>query len=336
MNDQSELIRTDRMIDGEAGRLFLGQVVRNDGDGSGKPLLLIHGARVPGVPSFDLPVPGGSLAGDLAGAGFTVFIGDLRGYGYSDRLDAMHEDPAASKPLVRVRDAARDIGAMVAWITAATGHERVSLLGWATGGMWCGYFASTRPEAVDSLVLYNALYRSPDHPTLGHGSSLEAPEHPGRFAATAYGGYRFNAASSLLGAWDTSIPTNNPDDWRDPAIAASYVEQALASDETAEERDPPTFRAPAGALQDSFYQATGRQLYDASLIECPTLVIAGERDFWSQPVDRDEFSRHFRRESDLRVHVVENGTHFMHLDRPEAGRAEFLREVLDFLGESSV
>lgn len=332
MQNQDRITRTDRMIDGEAGRLFLRRVASNDGDGSGKPLLLIHGARVPGVPSFDLPVPGGSLAADLAGAGFTVFIGDLRGYGYSDRPDAMRDDPALSAPLVRVRDAARDIGAMVDWITGATGYERVNLLGWATGGMWCGSFASTRPEIVERLALYNALYRSPDHPSLGHGSGLENPEHPGRFAASAFGGYRLNAASSLLGAWDASIPADDPESWRDPAIAASYVEQALLSDSSAEERDPPSFRAPTGALEDSFYQACGRQLYDASLIECPTLVIAGERDFWSQSIDRDEFARHYNRDLELCVHVVPDGTHFMHLDRPQSGRDEFLRVVLDFLG----
>jgi hypothetical protein len=31
-----------------------------------EPLLLIHGARVPGIASFDLDVPNGSLAADLA------------------------------------------------------------------------------------------------------------------------------------------------------------------------------------------------------------------------------------------------------------------------------
>ncbi|CAN5754570.1 alpha/beta fold hydrolase [soil metagenome] len=331
MQDHDQQVRTDEMIDGESGWLFLRRVEKSGSDGTGRPILLIHGARVPGVPSFDLPVQGGSLAADLAGAGFSVFIGDLRGYGYSDRPAAMFEDPASSKPLVRVRDAARDIGAMVAWISGATGHSRVTLLGWATGGMWCGYFASTRPEAVERLVLYNALYRSPDHPSLGHGSGLEDPEHPGRFAARASGGYRVNAASSLLGAWDSSIPTENVSDWRDPGVAESYIREALRSDRTAEEREPPGFRAPIGALEDSFYQAIGRQLYDASLIERPTLIIAGERDFWSQPVDRDEFSRHFNRDGELHVHVVPNGTHFMHLDRPQAGRAEFLRVILDFL-----
>jgi hypothetical protein len=38
-------------------------------------------------------------------------------------------------------------------------------------------------------------------------------------------------------------------------------------------------RSANGALEDSFYQAIRRQLWDASLIQLPTLVIASERDF---------------------------------------------------------
>jgi pimeloyl-ACP methyl ester carboxylesterase len=261
-----------------------------------------------------------------------VFIGDLRGYGYSDRMAEMLQDPSDTRPLVRVRAASRDIDAMVNWIVDHTGQKQVSLLGWATGGMWCGYFAAARPEAVERLVLYNSLYRSPDHPTLGAGSGLEDAANPGQFDRRGYGGYRFNAAASLLGAWDSSIPAVEPDAWRDPAVAASYVEEALRSDATSIERDPPSFRAPTGALEDSFYQATGRQLYDASLIECPTLVIAGARDFWSQAVDRDELIKHLCHASEVRVHVVPQGTHFMHLDRPGAGRDEFLHVVSEFLG----
>jgi alpha-beta hydrolase superfamily lysophospholipase len=49
------------------------------------PILLVHGARAPGVASFDLPVPGGSLATDLADRGFFVYVMDVRGYGQSTR-----------------------------------------------------------------------------------------------------------------------------------------------------------------------------------------------------------------------------------------------------------
>jgi pimeloyl-ACP methyl ester carboxylesterase len=43
----------------------------------GRPILLIHGARVPGLASFDLDVPRGSLAADLARRGFDVLSKEL-------------------------------------------------------------------------------------------------------------------------------------------------------------------------------------------------------------------------------------------------------------------
>ncbi|WP_440530136.1 alpha/beta hydrolase, partial [Serratia ureilytica] len=84
----------------------------------GKPVLLIHGARVPGLASFDLPVKGGSLAADLALAGFRVYILDLRGYGLSSRPAAMDSPPNQSAPLIRTADAITDIDRAVQAIQA--------------------------------------------------------------------------------------------------------------------------------------------------------------------------------------------------------------------------
>jgi pimeloyl-ACP methyl ester carboxylesterase len=50
-------------------------------------------------------------------------------------------------------------------------------------------------------------------------------------------------------------------------------------------------RAPNGVLEDSFYQATGRPLWNASSIYVPTLVIAGAYDTWSFPEDREGLMR---------------------------------------------
>ena len=44
--------------------------VRANRRGACDPILLVHGARVPGAASFDLPVAGGSLAVDLVEKGF--------------------------------------------------------------------------------------------------------------------------------------------------------------------------------------------------------------------------------------------------------------------------
>ena len=125
--------RTDRYIvlaDGE--QLHVREVrLKSEGKIPQPPVLLIHGARVPGLASFDLPVKGGSLAADLAFAGFRVYILDLRGYGLSSRPAAMNSPPDQSAPLIRTADAVADIAHAVQAIQAWSGAPRVNLLGWA-------------------------------------------------------------------------------------------------------------------------------------------------------------------------------------------------------------
>ncbi|BCT93155.1 hypothetical protein LYSHEL_21780 [Lysobacter helvus] len=112
-----------------------------------EPLILVHGARVPGIASFDLKVPGGSLAEELARrTGRVVYVMDARGYGGSDRPAAMSRPPKESLPLSRAYEVVRDIDAVVAAARERQGTDTVALFGWASGGMWAGYYASLHPE----------------------------------------------------------------------------------------------------------------------------------------------------------------------------------------------
>ena len=90
------------------------------------------------------------------------------------------------------------------------------------------------------------------------------------------------------------------------------------------------FRSPNGALEDSFYLATGRQLWDASFIYVPTLVLASELDFWSRPADHDKLKQDLVHAPMAKVVVIPNATHFVHLDRPEHGRHLLLNEIVSF------
>lgn len=325
------LQREDTTVQGESGiSLFVRRVVparRN-----GIPVLLVHGARVPGLASFDLPVPGGSLAGDLALAGHDVYIMDARGYGASTRMPAMSAPPADAPPLGRSDEIVRDILAVVNWIHARAGARPV-VLGWATGGHWAGHCASMYSDHLSGLIMLNSLYGGTDtHPSLGRGSDLEDSSKPGRFRAD-YGAYRLSTAASLLPAWDRSIPSSDKNAWRSPEVADAYVAAAMASDPTSGSRTPPSFRAPSGAMEDSFYLATGRQLWDASLIRVPTLVIRSENDFWSRPEDVTRLAAHLVHARSRAV-TLPGATHFVHLDRPERGRAQLLKEVLTFIEET--
>ena len=119
--------------------------------------------------------------------------------------------------------------------------------------------------------------------------------------------------------------------WRDPAVAAAFVREALASDPTSATRNPPSFRSPSGAFADTFEVAGGRQAWDAGLIQCRTLVIAGERDFWSRAEDRDRLKAHLVHAGEVQVVTIPNATHHVHLDRPDRGRQAFIDALVGFL-----
>lgn len=329
-----EVRRTDHRIAGEPGiELFVREVrAAEPGGGAAPPVLLLHGARVPSVASFDLPVEGYSLAADLARGGFVAYLLDLRGYGGSTRPPEMSEPREAHPPLVRSDVAVRDVGAAVEWIREREGVAAVALLGWATGGHWAGHYATLFPERVRHLILHNTLYAGSDrHPRLGPASGLEDPERPGRPDRAGLGAYRLSTAASLFGAWDESIPVADKEVWRDARVAAAYAAAALASDPTSSARNPPSFRAPSGALEDSYYLASGRRLWDASLVRSPTLVLRSGADFWSREEDLRLLEAHLDHAARVRAVTLAGATHFVHLDRPERGRSRFLAEVVGFL-----
>ena len=331
LKTSEQVVREDRVVRGEAGNLGVREV-RQDRSVRGRPVLLLHGARVPGVASFDLPVPGGSLAADLARHGHRVFIVDARGYGTSDRPAALEEPPSANPPAVTGEQVVRDIAAVVDWLRATTGRHRVDLFGWATGGHWAAWYASEHPDRVEHLVVHNSLYGALDgHPVLGRGTDLEDPARPGHFDDARHGAYRTATGPGLLVGWDASIPVADESEWRDPRVAAAYVEHALASDPTSADREPPGFRVPTGALKDSFHLATGRRLWHAGTITARTLVLRAELDSWSREGDPTTLVEDLVRAQDVRAVRLDGATHFVHLDRPGRGRDRLLDEVLGWL-----
>jgi len=225
-----------------------------------EPLILVHGARVPGLGSFDLAVPGGSLAFDLAEqTGRTVYVMDVRGYGGSDRPPAMEQPASANPPQARAFEVSRDIAAVVTDAQRRTHSRSVALLGW--------------------------------------------------------------------------LPADDKTTWRDPAVAAAYQKAALESDPSSGTHQPPAFRAPLGAIEDSFYQASGRRLFDASSITAHVLLVRSDRDFWSRPEDVQAFAHDATHAASVRILTLPNATHFVHLDRAEHGRDRLLNEIVAFLAD---
>jgi pimeloyl-ACP methyl ester carboxylesterase len=332
---QPQLHREDLFAPSDSGIRLHVREVRANSMNFCDAILLVHGARVPGVASFDLPVPGGSLAADLAQRGFCVYIIDIRGYGDSTRPSEMEQPPQDHPPLVRSVEAVHDIDAAVDLIRKRTNTARVALFGWATGGQWAGYYATLHGDKLSHLILLNALYGADaPHPLMGHGSDMEDPLHPGMLNPSIRA-YRCNTAESLLAGWDRNIPIEDKNAWRDPAVAGAYVQAAMASDPQTNSHNPPCFRSPNGAMEDSFYLATGRQLWDASFIYVPTLLLASERDFWSRPADRENLQHDLVHAPSVKIVVLPNATHFVHLDRPERGRQQLLDDITNFLNPST-
>jgi pimeloyl-ACP methyl ester carboxylesterase len=279
------MTRGDFFVESDVGISLAIREIRPDSLESRRPaLVLLHGARVPGIASFDLPVPNGSLAADLAAAGRRVFIMDARGYGGSTRIG--QDGDSAGNPLARSDEIVRDIDAVVTAVKASTGISEVALMGWATGGHWVGMYASRHPRKVSHIVIYNSLYGGhAGHKILGFGGPLSDPNDPTRFDIGKSGAFGLSTAQSLTPSWDGSIPDADKATWRDPAVLAAYQSAALASDPTSSQRNPPSFRAPMGAMADSFDLASGRKLWDANTVTARVLLIRSGNDFWSRPED---------------------------------------------------
>jgi pimeloyl-ACP methyl ester carboxylesterase len=319
----ADVTRRDLRVTTEDGVNLYVREVKPASAAAREPLIMIHGARVAGIGSFDLPVEGGSLAADVAElTGRVVYVMDARGYGLSDRPPSMSRPPEQARPASRAYEVVRDINAVAKEAARINNQSRVALLGWATGGMWAAFYASLYPEKVSYLIAFNSLYGGSDkHPLLaGRGGSQ-------------LGAYSLNQVPSLFSQWDRSIPIEDKARWRDPAVAKAYEQAALTSDPTSSQRQPPSFRAPSGAIEDSSVQASGRRLFDASSITARVLLIRSGRDFWSRPEDVSAFQHDAVRAAEMRVLSLPDSTHHVHLDRATRGRDQMLQAIREFLSQ---
>lgn len=307
------------------------EVMPAGGGASGTPILMLHGTRIPGISEFDLPVPNGSLAADLAVRGHPCFIPDARGYGRSQRPTAMELPPSSSAPLCRSMEITRDIEAVVAEMQRRTGVRKMALMGWGVGATIILMYAAMWPENVSHLILYNVLYGGgTDHPRY-HGHPLEDPASPGRFNAALYGGYSLNDPDMLIEKWDKSIPIAHKDQWRDPAVAAAFRQALIEGDPRSGEHDPPLYRSPNGMLEDSYVMGKGGKLVHASQVYAKVLIIRPQLDYFSRPQDIAALREDLINARTVEYWEPENTTHYIILDRPERGRDAAIERIASFV-----
>jgi pimeloyl-ACP methyl ester carboxylesterase len=322
--------RGDARVESEPGiQLHVSEVRASMTEELGSPVLLIHGGGPGSVPNFDPKVPNYSLAEDIASVGHIVYMMDVRGFGKSTKPAALDSSDSKAPPAVSSGEAVKDISAVVNWILRRSREDRVALVGFGAGGHWAAMYTTKNTDKVSHLVLVNVLYgiKAPWAPA----KALEDPRNPGEFNP-ASGAFFLADASSLMAEWDRDIPDGDKSKWRDPRVAAAYVKLALSEDATAHTRTPPGIRIPGAFRKEHFEMAQGKKLWDARDIRVPTLYVRGTLDHWSRPEDLQALHAELVNAPQKQFVVFHGSTHFLHLDRPEKGRAAFLQELLVFLG----
>jgi pimeloyl-ACP methyl ester carboxylesterase len=329
---QSKAVKQDYQIDGvDPGvKLFVRSKMAPGARATDDNVVVfVHGATGPSTCDFDLGYKDYSWADWMVDKGYVVYMFDKRNYGFSSRAAVMDQPPAGNKPPSRSFEVIRDIGAVVDHIRAKHNVKKVSLIGWSWGAMTSGYYSSLHSEKVKKLVLYAPAYAFPLHTNLGPGSGLQNKRRPYEFNY-ALGAYRIASVAANTARWDGEIPVADKTQYREAGVPEAFWNECLATDPTSGTRTPPALRAPNGVLEDTFMQATGRAIWNASSIYAPTLVIAGEYDTWSYPEDREGLMRDLTNAPAKKSVLIKDATHFVLFEKQ---RFEFFNAVANFLKE---
>ncbi len=310
---QKSVTRQDAMIASDPGvRIFVREVKARKRSRK-PPILLVHGGGPGGLASFDLPVPGGSLAQDLAQEGMDVYIMDARGWEKSTRPD--YDTTRRWIIAGSSREVSHDIDAVVDYIIERSGKKQVCLFGWSTGAQWIGYYACMYPDKISSLILLNSLYgvNAPWMYTNMYRSWMDTTQ----FDYTTISSMRRATKASLLASW-------KKDSFYDPTIAKAYAETAVGF------YPDSLLEVPGGYRVEAFYTAQGKGLWHARDIRVPILCIRAERDTWSRPEDMKALEEHLVNAPKKKFVVLPEATHHVFLSRPEEGRAQLISEIVAF------
>jgi pimeloyl-ACP methyl ester carboxylesterase len=197
-------------------------------------VVFVHGAGTPAEVAFD--PPGASWMEYLANAGYDVFSMDMTGYGRSTRPLVMNDPcnlsegqqqefiptliPAPCEAsygfaTTTIESDWHDLDAVVDYVRALRGVERVHLAAWSLGGPRAGGYAYRHPEKVASAILLSPAY--------GRGRPAAPPEQlpaPGpAFTKQSWADFKGN--------WDRQAPCQGQ---YEPAVAASVWNAMLESD----------------------------------------------------------------------------------------------------------
>jgi len=172
----------------------------------GRVVLMVHGGFWPCSVAFDCPHPGYSWMEALAGAGWDVFALDMTGHGRSalplqaDPGNVLPENrdglaagakaragaPSYPFRLVDSDTETADLDAVVEFIRALRGVDRIKLIGWSGGGIRTGTYALRHPDKVDRMVIWASSNYQPDGPD-APPAARPVPGYPTTFQSNEYG-----------------------------------------------------------------------------------------------------------------------------------------------------
>ncbi|MBC9880701.1 alpha/beta hydrolase [Bradyrhizobium sp. INPA01-394B] len=226
-----------------------------------RTVLFVAGSTYPASTTFDLRLDGLSWMDHLAHQGNDVYLVDVRGYGRSSRPPEMEAPPSDHQPIVRTPVAVRDVASAAAFIRSRRDLDKINLIGWSWGTTLMSRYASENAAHVGKLVLIAPQWLRTTPSAADVGGPL--------------GAYRIVERSTTKSRWLNGVPDGKKDAILPPAWFNAWAEATFANTGLGTDK----LRAPNGTVQDSRdYWASGKPLYDPSLLTMPVLIVHADLD----------------------------------------------------------
>lgn len=278
-----------------------------------RTLLMVHGATYPASVVFDLPVEGASWMDHLAEAGFDVWVMDLPGYGRSGRPKEMDGPADAAEPVITTETAILAVAAVVEFIRAQNGIEKLNLLGWSWGTAIMAGYTQAHVARVNRLALFAPLWLITGTPTIGNpGGKL--------------GAWRGVTKDEAKQRWLRGVPEEAQGALIPPGVFDAFWAQAQSTDPQGAAMNPPVLRAPNGVVFDAGrYWMKNAPTWDPQKIECPVLIVMGEWDADTPPSMANKIFPLLTRAREKRLVLLGRGTHTMALENERHALFEEVR-----------
>lgn len=293
-------------MDGQMAQIYVrervlpGTALRSQGL-EGRVVVFVHGAGTPAEVSFD--APGASWMGYLAEAGYDVFSMDMEGYGRSTRPPVMNDpcnlseaqqrdlvpvllprtcEPSYGFTTTTIESDWNDLDAVVDYVRALRGVDRVHLAAWSLGGPRAGGYAYRHPEKVVSAILLSPAY--------GRGRPSQRPAEVPRSGAA----FTKQSWDDFEALWNRQLGC---EDQYEPAVRRTVWRAMLQSDPVGATWGTGVRRAPS-------VTSWGWGQEEASRQQTPMLLIAPETDGQVNPERVAELFQDLAATNKVLVHLA--------------------------------